>query len=46
MVEWADLTNLYVRFSRLGWTEDDLRITILEVRESISEIEGEVSIEH
>ena len=27
MVEWANLTNLYVRFSNLGWTEDDLRIS-------------------
>ncbi len=46
MVEWANLTNLYGRFSSLGWTKDDLTIAIQEVRESISEIEGEVSNEH
>jgi hypothetical protein len=46
MVEWADLTNLYGRFSRLGWTEDDLTIAIQEVRESINEIEREVSNEN
>ncbi len=46
MVEWANVTNLYGRFSSLGWTEDDLTIAIREVRESVSEIEGEVSNEH
>jgi hypothetical protein len=43
MVQWADLTGLYRRFSSLGSSEADLALAISSVREAISEIETEVS---
>jgi predicted nucleotidyltransferase len=42
MVQWADLTNLYGRFSSLGSSEEDLNRAIRDVRASIGEIETEV----
>jgi hypothetical protein len=45
MVGWADLTNLYGRFSNLGSSQADLTLAIEEVRASIGEIETEVSDE-
>jgi hypothetical protein len=42
-VLWADLTNLYGGFARLGSTEADLTVVIQEVRSSVAEIECEVS---
>jgi hypothetical protein len=42
MVQWADLSHLYGRFSRLGSSEGDLKLAIQDVRASISEIETEV----
>jgi hypothetical protein len=43
MVQWADLTSLYGRFSSLGSSEADLTLAIGNVRKAISEIETEVS---
>ena len=45
MVGWAELTNLYERFSGLGTSMAELTLAIEEVRASISEIETEVSDE-
>jgi Polymerase beta, Nucleotidyltransferase len=43
MVQWADLTTLFGRFSSLGSSEADLTRAIRDVRASISDIETEVS---
>jgi hypothetical protein len=43
MVQCADLTSLYGRFSSLGSSEADLTLAIGNVRKAISEIETEVS---
>ena len=43
MVQWAELTDLYGRFSSLGSSEKDLTLAISNVREAIGEIETEVS---
>ncbi len=43
MVGWAELSNLYERFSRLGSSEADLTAAIEDVRASISAIESEAS---
>jgi predicted nucleotidyltransferase len=42
MIQWADLTNRYGRFSSLGSSEEDLNVAIHDVRASIGEIEAEV----
>ena len=42
MVQWADLTNLYGRFSSLGSSEEDLDLAVEEVRAAIGEIATEV----
>jgi hypothetical protein len=42
MVQWADLTNLYGRFSSLGSSRGSLHLAIQDVRASIDEIETEV----
>ena len=42
MVQWADLTNLYGRFSNLGSSRGSLHLAIQDVRASIGEIETEV----
>jgi hypothetical protein len=45
MIQWADLTNRYGRFSSLGSSEEDLNVAIHDVRVSIGEIEAEVLID-
>jgi predicted nucleotidyltransferase len=42
MVQWADLTNLYGRFARLGSSAADLDVAVQQVGASIDEIETEV----
>ena len=42
MVQWADLTDLYGRFARLGSSQEDLNLALQDVRASIGEIEAEV----
>jgi hypothetical protein len=42
MVQWADLTNLYERFARLGSSAADLDMAVQQVRVSIDDIETEV----
>jgi hypothetical protein len=43
MIQWADLTNLFDRFSNLGSSKADLTRAIQDVRASIRDIETEVS---
>jgi predicted nucleotidyltransferase len=43
MIQWAELTDLYGRFSSLGSSEQELRHAIGEVRSVLHEIEGEVA---
>lgn len=42
MVQWADLTNLYGRFSSLGSSQADLDVAVQRVRASIDDIGTEV----
>jgi hypothetical protein len=42
MVQWANLTNLYSRFARLGSSAEVLRVVLRDVRASVAEIESEV----
>ncbi len=42
MVQWADLANLFGRFSNLGSSTEQLTLAIGGVRASIAEIEGEI----
>ena len=42
MVQWADLTDLFGRFSSLGSSAEQLTLAIRDVRASIAEIEAEV----
>lgn len=43
LVDWADLTSLYRRFSALGSSTAELSEAIREVRGAIAEIESEVA---
>jgi hypothetical protein len=46
MVEWAELTDLYPRFSCLGSSSQDLHLAIRDVRVALTQIKSEVAGHH